>query len=439
MKKISITFLLVLISLIAQAQFTFKGTIANYSNKRILVKIDRAFDDILIGNITTNSNGSFSIPVKDNYSGIIEISLLDAKKNYIFISNNTDIDFSASITANDEFIINIPGNQINDRYQNYLNYDIKKNSILPQLQNINFYYNSKDDFYLPLKNEIQRISEMNEPDISEFPFLSYYLKTSDLIKNTEIGNGDAISNKNLILDHFKNAGQQFETSGVGKSLLYNYFKLSAMGATSQKDWENKIDKAIEVLLDEVGEETSRGQEILSATINFLNGYGLVNLTDKYMKRAESLTCEISAELKKTIQDNNSIKEGKIIPNIKFTHKLNDKYTYLYDIKTKYKLIMVWASWCSHCQQEMPYVKQFYENFKKSGGEIIALSVDYNKEDWQNAIKETSWLNDSDLIYWDSKFVKELNITGTPTLILVDQKNKILKITSKISDINNLIK
>lgn len=144
-------------------------------------------------------------------------------------------------------------------------------------------------------------------------------------------------------------------------------------------------------------------------------------------------------LKKTIQDNNSIKEGKIIPNIKFTQKLNDKYTYLYDIKTKYKLIMVWASWCSHCQQEMPYVKQFYENFKKSGGEIIALSVDYNKEDWQNAIKETSWLNDSDLIYWDSKFVKELNITGTPTLILVDQKNKILKITSKISDINNLIK
>lgn len=298
MKKISITFLLVLISLIAQAQFTFKGTIANYSNKRILVKIDRAFDDILIGNITTNSNGSFSIPVKDNYSGIIEISLLDAKKNYIFISDNTDIDFSASITTNDEFIINIPGNQINERYQNYLNYDIKKNSILPQLQNINFYYNSKDDFYLPLNNEIQRISEMNEPDISEFPFLSYYLKTSDLIKNTEIGNGDAISNKNLILDHFKNAGQEFETSGVGKSLLYNYFKLSAIGATSQKDWENKIDKAIEVLLDEVGEETSRGQEILSATINFLNGYGLVNLTDKYMKRAESLTCEISAELKK---------------------------------------------------------------------------------------------------------------------------------------------
>jgi thiol-disulfide isomerase/thioredoxin len=439
MKKIILTCLFLVTGIISQAQFTFKGTINNYSNKRILVKINRAFDDLLIGNTITNSVGSFSIPIKEKYSGIIEISLLDAKKNYIFISDNTDIDFSATVTTNDEFIINIPGNHINDLYQNYLNYDIKKNSILAQLQNIDFYYNSKDDFYLPLQNEIQRISVMKQPNTSEYPFLSYYLKTSELIKNTEIGIGDAISNKNLILNHFKNAGQEFETSGLGKSLLYNYFKLSVTGASTQKDWENKIDKAIEILLDEVGEETGRGQELLSASINFLNGYGMENLSNKYMKRAESLTCEISSELKETIKNNNSIKEGKIIPNIKFTHKLNNKYAYLHDIKSKYKLIMVWASWCSHCQQELPFIKQFYENFKKSGGEIIGLSVDFNKEDWQNAIKETSWLNDSDLLYWDSKFAKELNITGTPTLFLVDQKNKILKITSKISDINNLIK
>ena len=439
MKKKLFTSLYLLISIISQAQFTFRGTISNYSNKRVLVKINRAFDDILIGNTITNSLGSFSIPIKEKYSGIIEISLLDAKKNYIFVSDNTDIDFNATITTDDEFIINTSGNQINDRYQNYLNYDLKKNSILAQLQNINFYYNSKDEFYLPLKNEIQRISVMKEPDVSEFSFLSYYIKTSNLIKNTEIKTGDAISNKNLILDHFKDAGQEFETSGLGKSLLYNYFKLSVIGASTQKDWENKMDKAIEILLDEVGEETSRGQELLSATINFLNGYGMENLSDKYMKRAESLTCEINSELRETIKNNNSIKEGKIIPNIKFTHKLNGKYAYLYDIKSKYKLIMGWASWCSHCQQEMPYIKQFYENFKKSGGEIIGLSVDFNKDDWQTAIKDTPWLNDSDLIYWDSKFAKELNITGTPTLFLVDQKNKILKITSKISDINQSIK
>lgn len=439
MKKISITSFLILTCLLTQAQFVFKGSISNYSNKRILVKIDRAFDDILIGNITTNSKGDFSVPIKEKYSGIIEISLLDAKKNFNFISDNTNIDFTASIGPSGEFRINNPGNLINVRYQDYINFDIKKNSILNQLQFFLEYYNSQDQFYLPLKNEIQRISTTKQPDISEYPFLTYYIKTSDLIKNSEIENGDILSNKNLILNHLKNDGEEFDTSGLGRSLLYNYLKLSTTGASTQNDWENKIDKAIEILLDEVGEDTNRGQEILSATINFLNGYGVDNLAEKYIKRAESLTCEISPELKETIKTNNSIKEGKIIPNIKFTHKLNGKYQNLYDIKTKYKLIIVWASWCRHCNQELPFIKQFYENFKNSGGEIIGLSVDYNKEDWENVIKETPWLNDSDLLYWDSKFAKELNVTGTPTIFLLDKNNKILKITPKISNINNLIK
>jgi thiol-disulfide isomerase/thioredoxin len=286
-----------------------------------------------------------------------------------------------------------------------------------------------------LQNEIQRIENLTQPDLSNHPFLSYYISASELIKSTEIGEEPV----NLILEHFKNAGKEFETSGLGKSLLYNYLKLSSSGATTQTDWENKVDRAIEVLLEEVGEDTSRGQEILSATINFLNGYGITKLADKYMNKAESLTCDISPELKSTIEKNNSIKEGKIMPNIQFTHKLNGKYTSLYDVKTKYKLIIVWAAWCSHCQQEIPFIKQFYENFKKSGGEIIALSVDYDKNDWEDFIKGTSWLNDSDLLYWDSKFAKEQNVTGTPTLFLVDQNNKIVKISSKISDINNLIK
>jgi thiol-disulfide isomerase/thioredoxin len=419
------------------AQFTFKGTITNYSNKRVVVKLDRAFDDLFIGNLTTNSSGSFSVPIKEKYTGIIEISLLDAKKNHIFISDNTDIDFSA-VNTDDNLILNNPGNSINKTYQDYLSFNIKKNSILSQLQSISSLYKPTDDFYSPLQSEIQRINNLTQPDTSKYPFLSYYISTSELIKNSETG-GEPASTKNLIIEHFKNAGEEFETSGWGRSLLYNYLKLSSLGASTQEDWENKIDQAIEILLEEVGEDTGRGQEILSASINFLNGYNITKLTEKYMNKAESLTCDISPELKSTIEKNSSIKEDKVMPNIQFTHKLNGKYASLYEIKTKYKLIIVWASWCSHCQQEMPFIKQFYENFKKSGGEIIGLSVDYNKNDWEDFIEGTSWLNDSDLLYWDSKFVKELNITGTPTIFLVDQNNKILKITSKISDINNLIK
>ncbi len=432
MKKILICCLLV--SSTVYAQFTFKGTINNYSNKRIVVKLDRAFDDLLVGNVTTDANGAFSVPIKEKYTGVIEVSLLDGKKNLSFISDNTNINFTSTIDSNDNLILNNPGNSINKAYLDYQNYDTKQNSILPQLESIITSYKPTDIFYPQLKQEIQTISNLKKPDLSSYPFLSYYIPASELIKNSDTG--DPLVGKNDIIEHFKNAGEEFETSGLGRSMLYNYLKSSSAGAASQADWENKVDRAIQNLLDEVGEDTSRGQEILSATINFLNGYGITSLADKYMSKAESLTCEITPELKETIERNNNIKEGKIIPNLKFTHKLDGKYSSLYDIKTKYKLVLVWASWCGHCQQEMPSVKLFYENFKKLDGEIIALSADYDKESWEQTIKNLPWLNDSDLLYWDSTFVKELNVTGTPTLFLLDKNNKILKITSKISDISN---
>ncbi len=435
MKKFLISSLLV--TSILQAQFIFKGTINNYSNKRVIVKLDRAFDDILIGNTSTDATGTFSVPIKEKYTGVIEVSLLDAKSSFILLSDNTPINFTGTINSNNNFTLNNPGNPINKTFIDYQNYDTKKNSILPQLQNIINSYKPTDAFYPQLKNEIQTISNLNKPDLSSYPFLSYYIPASEIIKNSDTG--EPSSSKKAIMEHLINAGEEFETSGLGRSMLYNYLKLSSTGGTNQADWENKVDKAIQNLLDEVGEDTSRGQEILSAAINFLNGYSITTLANKYMSKAESLTCEITPELKETINKNNNIKEGKIIPNLKFTHKLDGKYSSLYDIKTKYKLIMVWASWCGHCQQEMPFVKQFYENFKKSGGEIIGLSADYEKGPWEDTIKDLPWLNDSDLLYWDSRFVKDLNVTGTPTLFLVDKDNKILKITSKISDINNLIK
>lgn len=439
MKKILLSCFL--ITSILQAQFTLKGTINNYPDKRVIVKLDKAFDNVLIGNTTTNASGELSVPVTEKYNGIIEVSLPDAKKGIILISDNTNINFNITLSADNDILINNPGNTINTIYQNYQEYNNKKNVILPELQSILDYYNPNEDFYIQTKNEIQRISNLKEPDLTLYPLLQYYINASDLVKKTEkaVNANEILNAQNQIINHFKNAGEEFETSGLGRSLLYNYLRSSATGAKNQSEWQTRLDTSIQNLLDQVGEDTGRGQDILSATINFLNSYDINQLGNKYMKKAESLTCEISSDLKNTIEKNNTIKEGKIIPNLKFTHKLNGKYSYLYDIKTNYKLILVWATWCGHCQQEMPFVKQFYDNLKKYGGEIVGLGIEYEKEPWENTVKDLPWLNDSDFLYWDSYFAKELNITGTPTLILVDKNNKILKISSKISDINNLIK
>lgn len=55
------------------------------------------------------------------------------------------------------------------------------------------------------------------------------------------------------------------------------------------------------------------------------------------------------------------------------------------------------------------------------------------------VKDAGWYNYSDLLKWDSPIVKEFAVDGTPTMILLDKNNKILKIGSRAAQFNEYFK
>jgi cytochrome c biogenesis protein CcmG, thiol:disulfide interchange protein DsbE len=46
---------------------------------------------------------------------------------------------------------------------------------------------------------------------------------------------------------------------------------------------------------------------------------------------------------------------------------------------KVLLINFWASWCEPCREEMPLIDAFYKKYKKDGFEVIAISLDSEKD------------------------------------------------------------
>ncbi|RKE43536.1 TlpA family protein disulfide reductase [Sphingobacterium detergens] len=107
------------------------------------------------------------------------------------------------------------------------------------------------------------------------------------------------------------------------------------------------------------------------------------------------------------------------------------------------LLDFWGSWCGPCRASMPHLQQLYSRYKNKGFEIIGIAqergktIDESKNSWYKAIEElrlpwTNVLNNENKEQMD--IVKEYQISGFPTKILVDENGKIiLRVVASATD------
>ena len=91
-----------------------------------------------------------------------------------------------------------------------------------------------------------------------------------------------------------------------------------------------------------------------------------------------------------------------------------------------KLIIVnfWATWCAPCKEEMPSLDRLYQdnNFEN----LVAFAVNMEQP---NTIKSKKFFTDLNIkkleIFFDRNlnFVKEFNLRGVPTTVLINKKGE----------------
>ena len=100
---------------------------------------------------------------------------------------------------------------------------------------------------------------------------------------------------------------------------------------------------------------------------------------------------------------------------------------LSSFRGKYVLLEFWASWCSPCRVENPFVVAAFDRFKDKNFTVYSVSLDDNKAAWEKAIKvdHLTGTQTSELKRWSSVAATTYSVVTLPTNFLIDPNGMII--------------
>ena len=411
MKKITLI-LALLIASVYDAQFKISVEAPqSFTPTEVYVYTLNGSKDVL-NSKQIKKGSSWQINVDKAYTGMMKLYFPEINASVNFISENKDVKMKFETEKNKIVNIdyldeaNFAMNQMQDIQQ-------KKEFILPALYQIKEYYKQKSDFGTALDNEVNRLSTPTAT-LNKFPFVTFYnTNYNRFLEKSAVKN--PISREEII-DFLNKSNEMLESSSLMRPVLVAY-----LNAGSSATVAAEVDK----LLKTLNVETPRGQTVLSELIEIFNTYGMQDLKDKYLTEAKNLKCTINERLTNTIATNVNTEIGAVFPNYVFNRASNTKAKSLHDIKADKKVIIFWASTCSHCETDLPKIIEKYKAIKDLKAEVIAFSLDSDLAIYESKVKMLPWINDSELKGWNSSYSETYNIHATPSYFILDSANKII--------------
>lgn len=451
MKKIVL--LLVLLSTVAQAQYTIKGamTTPKKNNWVLLYKVEGA-RQVFIKNTNIKKekavvNGqereigtfNFELPA-DAKPGSYRVTYQLKGGGFVdFLFNKENVAFTFD-TKDPESTIVFSASKDNSIYQEYL-------------YRIGVAQHKTDSLQVAyLKKPSKNLADAYKKSINDINTLQKkYAQQSkgtlahNFIKATNRYNSPTISTSSRayvdgVVNHF------FDNINFEDKTLYNssflvdrindyvfYLNYSDDGPTQEKLHKNAIHKVLGLVKNKTFKRDVI--EFLISQFTSQKNVVLVDyLFDNYYKKLPA-TLQ-NQEFTTKILESLVAEVGRIAPD--FSWKSNQKSYTLSALNDAQNYILVfWSTGCSHCLREIPKLYEKTKDLKNI--KVIAFSLETEAKDWNNYIpKLKNWHNVLGLKKWDNKIARTYQIYSTPTYFILNKDKKIIAKSRAFQEVEKMI-
>ena len=437
MKKAGILLILIWLQLGAFAQYAIQVKVDSMPTRKAYLLDYLGINRKIVDSAKVAPDGSFAFTLPANaHPGMYRI-VVGPEQFWDIIFNREQIrmrtHFSAVVDS-----LKVLESRENQLLASYMHYFIDLQRKQELLQRLAVLYPAGDPFQQQVVKEMQRVRASDPEkltreivDNNPATYVAGFLKM-ELSPKVPAGINPADELK-YVLDHFwenisfADTGQMYSPGLANK--VRTFFSLYQR-AYGPKDLEPAMKKGLDRLLSAAAGNDVLFQFLLGDIADWAErsefddffGY----LAENYLASASCTDEKKKGEFRELAEAYQKTAPGKQVPEIVIPRETGGALV-MSEIPAKYILVVFWASWCPHCNDMLPVLKQLYSTYSRSDLEVVAISVDSKKQDWQDAIKRNGypWINHSELKGWDCSIAYDYGIRATPTMILIDKNRTVI--------------
>ena len=225
--------------------------------------------------------------------------------------------------------------------------------------------------------------------------------------------------------------QRLYKSGLFKDAIESHFWLLENCGKSLDSVFIEMQYSIDAMMINLVIDEKKLNEVTDFLFDLLERHSLFQASEYLaLKVLNEVSCTIDNDLAKQLETYRAMKKGNTAPEILFEgdnyapgYAVNNFPKKLSDLNSSYTVVVFGASWCPKCTEELPEIAKHYSKWKAQGVEVVFVSLDENKEMFKNFTSIFPFISFCDYQKWNSTAAKDYYVFGTPTMYLLDPKEK----------------